>query len=151
MQIIQLTLDRFDRWRTEMEALLKETVIHNFFEYLPPQEYYKNTIENLYQYLAEEKAIVFLAIINEELSGWIWCHEIYRFEKRRLHIASFAVKENSRNNGIGENLFSTVEKYAKEHEIKGIDLMVTKSNKQAVRFYNKHGFETERFLMKKGI
>lgn len=151
MEIVRLTLDQFDKWRTEMEELLKETIRYNFFEYLPPQKYYKNAIGNLYQYLAEEKAIVFLAITDEELSGWIWCHEIYRLEKKRLHIAGFAVKENRRNNGIGEKLFSTVEEYAKEHEIKGIDLMVTKSNEQAVRFYNKHGFEIERLLMKKGI
>ena len=70
---------------------------------------------------------------------------------RRIHIAEIAVAEEWRRQGVGGRLLERVELYAAQNGYEEIDLLVTASNACAVQFYNKAGFNSERYLMKKTI
>ena len=43
------------------------------------------------------------------------------------------------------------ERYAKKSNYDGIDLFVTENNITAVNFYQKNGYQIERYLLKKDI
>ena len=56
-----------------------------------------------------------------------------------------------RNQGIGSLLMEEAERYAKKSNYDGIDLFVTENNITAVNFYQKNGYQIERYLLKKDI
>ena len=60
----------------------------------------------------------------------------YVFKWKRLHVNHFVVNELSRGLGVGTMLMKEVEQYAKDNEIKSIDLMVTSSS-HSVKFYER--------------
>ena len=96
-------------------------------------------------------AVAFLAVEEQEVLGWIWCHSIQRLNERRLHVANFAVSKASRKKGVGSLLIKTVEEFAKENIYCALDLFVTRDNISAVSFYQSHGYEIERYLLRKEI
>lgn len=151
MKICKLDIDNFEKWELQIGELVKETFISNFEENSFTNQYRKEAISNLKEHLIKGHAQVFLAIQNEKPVGWIWCHEIYRINQRRLHITSFSVCNTHRRSGIGSVLMRKAEEYAKGSGYLSLDLLVTKSNVQAIEFYKAHEFEIERLLMKKDL
>ena len=58
-------------------------------------------------------------------------------------IARIAVTEDARRRGIGKKLLDGMEEMCREKEIRKIMLDVRRSNRIAVIFYEKNGFETD--------
>jgi ribosomal-protein-alanine N-acetyltransferase len=58
-----------------------------------------------------------------------------------LKIPMLAVKKEYRKQGIGSALLNNFLEEAALQNIKQADLEVKKDNKQAIKFYQKHGFE----------
>ena len=150
IDIQRLSVEEVEKYREDIIQLIKETLIFNFPNNLITEDYYPDTVDNLLSHMNNGNAIVFAAIEDEIMVGWLWCHSIDRFDSKRLHIASFAVKSASRKSGVGNHLLTIAEEYGNEQGYDGIDLLVTKENKSAVDFYMNHGFEVERYLMRKG-
>ena len=151
MQIIELVPECFDVWRQKIGFLIKETILYNFGGSIVPDSYYEQTLDGLKNHLSSGDAKVFLATEKSELLGWAWCYTIQRFDKKRLHIGNFATMPQYRGSGVGRKIFAEVEKFARESEYDGLDLMVTESNTDAVKFYMQNDFTVERFLMKKDL
>lgn len=151
MTIIMLDCQNFDTWRHQIEELINISAKLNFEDYNLEEDYGSRRCDALEEYLKEEKAAAFVCAEENRLLGWIWCHEINRLSKRRLHIAEIAVSEDYRTKGVGSQLLKHVEQYAAENDYSEIDLLVTKSNQAAVRFYEKAAYEVERYLMKKEL
>ncbi len=149
MQVKRLDLELFEQWRERIPTLIKETILANFSGCNIADEYYQKKCEQLKRYISENRAVVFIALIEGSLAGWIWCHEIHRFSARRLHIAFFAVFPAYKKQGIGKKLFHEAEAYAKECGMDGVDLCVTVSNLEAVGFYRHMGLQEERLLLVK--
>lgn len=150
IDIHRLSIDEVKKHKKDIIQLIYETIIFNFPNSLITKDYYMDTVDNLLSHMNNGNAVVFAAFESEMMVGWLWCHSIDRFDSKRLHIANFAVKSESRKSGVGNKLFAIAEEYGHEQRYDGIDLFVTKENKLAVDFYLNHGFEVERYLMKKG-
>jgi ribosomal protein S18 acetylase RimI-like enzyme len=149
MNVYSLSMEDVKKYKQEIIKLIQETMIFNFPDSVIPKDYYLDTIDSLLNYMKSGNAVVFAAFEKDTILGWLWCHSIDRFDSKRLHIASFAVKSETRQTGIGHQLIEMAEEYAANQKYDGIDLLVTKENVSAVEFYKKHGFEVERYLMRK--
>ena len=148
MQIIRLCYPEFECWKRDISQFIKGSVLANFKNSRIPEDYFDSKSAELKNYLKNKSAILFFAV-EEKVLGMAWCHEIMRFDKRRLHIAHIAVLDECQGQGVGSALLKKVEKYAMENGYSGIDLMVSADASQAVGFYKKNNFEIERFLMKR--
>lgn len=151
MQLIRITEETFDSWRDQISELLNDSVKINFPDYYVDEDYGNNRCNQLKAYLHDGSGIVFGAIVNDKMCGWLWCHEINRVGKRKLHIAEIVVNEKFRHQGVGTQLLNNAEKYAIEQGILEVDLFVTKMNREAVSFYEKSAYVIERYLMNKKL
>ena len=96
-------------------------------------------------YVADEdglKAFLSVEVHHEEIGDYIYYDD-------------FSVTESCRNRGIGSALIREAEAYAEEIRIPAICLHVEKSNKAAMRFYERNGYtqyrdDGDRLLMVKG-
>ena len=113
--------------------------------------YGRDKCDEVEGFLRDGTAVVFAAVEQEKLLGWVWCHRIQRLYKERLHIAEIAVANGCRMNGIGGQLLKKVEIYAMDNGYTEIDLLVTASNIGAIEFYKNASYEPERYLMAKTI
>lgn len=149
MEIKRLTSEDFGYWRSQISDLLNESVKLNFPNLPVKESYGTDRCGEVYEYLKNGSAVVYIAVDKDRLKGWIWCHKINRMEQTRFHVAEIAVSRDCRKQGVGKSLLMTAENYAVESGCKGMDLLVTASNENAVRFYEGASYETERLLMKK--
>ncbi len=151
MQIISIDQDNFSLWRSQIELLFNSSVKINFPDSAIDGYYGKIKCDEVKAYLENGTAILFAAVEEEKLIGWVWCHQIQRLDRNRLHIAEIAVADDCYRNGIGKKLLSEAEKYAMVNGYQEIDLLVTASNESAVNFYKNACFAPERLLMKKTL
>lgn len=91
-----------------------------------------------------DKIIAFLSI------------EVHHEDKEYIYLDDLSVTKQYRNNGIGTELISNAEAYAKEINISTICFHVEKSNVAAFRLYERLGYEIyedqgSRYLMIKKI
>lgn len=139
------TIHNFDN----IVDLLQQSYKISFAEHTIEKEYFENKVKNLVNYISENKAIVYGAF-NKKLIGILWCYPRMLLNEKRLHVNHFVVNELSRGLGVGTMLMKEVEQYAKDNEIKSIDLMVTSSS-HSVKFYERNGFCVERYQMFKRL
>lgn len=151
MKIIRVSNDSFPLWRNQIENFFINSERINFPDQKMSINYSKERCDKVAGFLQDGTAIVFVAVEQKKLLGWVWCHHIRRLNKERLHIAEIAVSDRYRGNGIGSQLLKKVETYAKDNGYREIDLLVTVSNISALEFYKRAFYEEERYLMKKTI
>lgn len=151
MQIISIDHDNFSLWRSQIELLFNSSVKINFPDFIIDDHYGKAKCDEVKAYLENGTAVLFAAVEEKRLIGWIWCHQIRRLDRSRLHIAEIAVADDCYRKGIGKKLLFEAEKYAVVNGYQEIDLLVTASNESAVNFYKNACFVPERLLMKKTL
>lgn len=100
MEITRLDKLNFDKTKNSIKELLRDAMCISFPEAIINEDYYEEKISKLEEYILNDSAIVYLAVEDNDVLGWIWCHSINRFDKKRLHVASFAVsKKNEKSRG----------------------------------------------------
>lgn len=151
LKIVRLYSDSFNEYRNDICRMLKESSQFSFPDVSFDDTYYVDRLNRIENYVHESSAIIFLALIDNQVVGWLWCHEIIRIKEKRIHIANITVDQQYRKHGIGQALLSMAEEYALDNEYLGIDLLVTATNKSAIDFYSHHGYETERLQLKKNL
>lgn len=134
-----------------MAELLNDSLQINFPKYQIDKNYGFLKTDELYSHIKSNNAIVFLALQDSVLFGFIWCHKINRLNTTRLHISEIVVDKQYRSMGIGQLLMLEAEQFARLNNIEELDLLVTKSNDAAVAFYESLSFSIERYLMKKTL
>lgn len=108
--------------------------------------------EEMFSYLINRLALVFVAIKENEVIGFVWSYKhYYRESTNRLYISIIQVNENYRNRKIGKSLMLEVKSYASLNNIEYLFLHVDADNTKGVNFYNKFGFKHERIQMVKRI
>lgn len=130
---------------------LFEECIYSSFEFYDEKESFINSKIRDMIYFLEKNAVVFLAVDETEIVGFVWAYLIENGFTKRFHIAYLVVSETARKLGIGRLLVKEIEKEAKSQKIKGIELNVSITNKSVLEFYNKVGFYSERLLLVKEI
>jgi dTDP-4-amino-4,6-dideoxy-D-galactose acyltransferase len=94
---------------------------------------YRKWIDNSLQDL---KTIVYIALINNSIIGFIAC----KLEQRSANITLVAVDPEFHGKGVGKLLIHNLENYLKEKDIKELYVATQSSNLQAIKFYNQIGF-----------
>ncbi|MBM7634874.1 GNAT family N-acetyltransferase [Geomicrobium sediminis] len=100
--------------------------------------------EEINQTIMNEREVIFVAVENESLVGYIWCHSPKPV--RLQHTASFEmmISKENRGKGYGESLIQHLLSWAKENPfIEKISLGVLSSNHHAIRLYERFGFIEE--------
>jgi GNAT superfamily N-acetyltransferase len=109
----------------------------------------KNEVNNR----MNNKEKILIAEENNSIFGVI----IYKIKEVREHINlkertvlwidELVVDENIRGKGIGRSLFLEVNKIAKENNCNAVELNCWNFNRQAIKFYEKCGMNTQRLIM----
>lgn len=84
-------------------------------------------------------AIYLVAKVNEKAVGYIGMWKVLN----EGHITNVAVHPEFRHQGIGDQLVSELLSLCEKENIDLVTLEVRKSNQNAIRLYEKHGFVAE--------
>ena len=114
-------------------------------------DFNQTKLEELKQYLDEEKAYVFGAYLGKILIGFIWGYPHIFFDEKRIFVNCLVVNKEYEKNGIGKRLLAEIEKIAINKGFDSIDLTVAPFNTNAVGFYEHIGFKSERIQMCKKV
>ena len=103
-------------------------------------EYIESLIKdetNIFIVLEKEKEIIGFLIAYEETKGNL------PFQKKRKYMVldNIVIDENYRNNGYGEKLLNYIIEYSKNGNYNDIVLNVYRFNENAIKLYEKKGFE----------
>ncbi len=99
-------------------------------------------------YYEEGKTNVWLAVENERAVGFA---QFFQKDTKRVHLNEIAVAESFQHNGIGSVLMNYVENSARECGANIVELFCSDCNKNAMQFYMRKSYTTERRLMIKDI
>ena len=94
---------------------------------------------------------IFVAVYSENVIGFVAVEKAMAIECDYIKINGIAVKENYQGHGIGSQLISYAEHYAKEHNIDLIILNSSIQRKKAHMFYEKLGFIKSSYSFRKKI
>ncbi len=108
---------------------------------------------------AEKDGKIFVAEDNNELVGFIWVHlgkepkDLMYYEPFQsfAYINDFMVTESYRGQGVGRDLITSVEEYAKQKGINQLKLHVVPKNDLAREVYQKMGFEEDDITLVKKL
>ncbi|WP_237150149.1 MULTISPECIES: GNAT family N-acetyltransferase [Planococcus] len=127
----------------QLASLMKQVEQSGLMLFDPGER--KTTPEQLQQRLFSmgQESIVFVAEEGQQLMGYLFAigEEIQR-KQHSIHIA-IGVSRRERGKGIGCQLFVAMEEWAKDKEIRRIELTVLEHNHAAIALYKKRGFVVE--------
>ena len=98
-------------------------------------------------YIENKKAIVFGALEEDVLIGFLWAYPRTFFNQPRMFVNGIAVLENFEGTVIAKALMSELVKYSKNADYQAIDLTAAPFNENAIGFYRYLGFNDERIQM----
>jgi GNAT superfamily N-acetyltransferase len=98
-----------------------------------------------------EDMAAFTALIDELPIGFVTISKQWFYDIPQGYVDSIFVKENYRNQGVGRQLLSTAESWAKEVGAYSIRLDVSLCNTTAITAYEKSGFVSTRVQMERAI
>ena len=138
------------------EYKLQQQVFNEQNNINPPKEISYEEWENN---RINNKVYYYIVIEDNKLLGCISffensqeCNSYYNIEPRNsLHISQFYVDENYRNRKIGITLLLKVEKFAKTHSFKLLDLKTSYKNTIAQSLYFKFGFNINFITVSKDV
>lgn len=85
---------------------------------------------------------IFVACVDEQIVGYMTCWINRKkpwLEYEELEIGNLYIQKDYRNIGIGTELIKNAKKLCKDNGIKFLKVAVLEDNKEAQRFYQKHG------------
>lgn len=150
MEIIQLNQNDIIKYFEALLELKYRSISLNFCEgdYSNLKETCREKLLELPGYIEDGKAVVFGAISNNVMVGFLWAYPRTFFNQPRMFINGIAVIEEAVGTGVAKMLVNELKEYASNHGYHGIDLTVAPFNEKAVGFYRHLGFEDERIQMR---
>lgn len=109
------------------------------------------------QAIDEPNGTLLVAIRDAQLCGFISARilpdpEVPFLRPRRVcRIGTVVVKQTLHGSGVGRQLMTAIEGWAKEHAVVEIRLEVFEFNHQAKRFYDAAGFRVQSHIMSKPL
>ncbi|MEZ4828873.1 MAG: GNAT family N-acetyltransferase [Bacteroidia bacterium] len=80
---------------------------------------------------------------GDELVAWMGAYGSSHRRVRHSVLLAIGVRDDYRRKGIGSWLFQEMEKWAWNHSIRRMELLVLSENKPAIALYRKMGFQIE--------
>jgi RimJ/RimL family protein N-acetyltransferase len=115
-------------------------------EYLPivPEEVSEKT-EKIIKHIEKDNKLkkVFIAEENDQIVGFIGLKRVHFARLRHIAKLIIGVLDDYKRQGVGTKLMEFVEKWAKENEIRKLELTVVEDNDPAVEFFEEMDFEKE--------
>ncbi|WP_224075707.1 GNAT family N-acetyltransferase [Planococcus chinensis] len=127
----------------KLVELMKEVEDSGFMLFEPGErktvpEQFKKRIEGL-----DGHSAIFLAEENGVLQGYLFAIGDALLRKRYSAYVAIGIREGQRGKGIGTKLFRALEQWAREKELRRIELTVLEHNAAGLALYQKMGFEIE--------
>ena len=103
--------------------------------------------------LNSSKTPIFVAIDRDQVVGYGFCQvKIYEndpviADHTEIYIDDLCVDENCRSQGIGQAIYNEILRYAKMRKADSITLNVWCCNENAMKFYEKLGFQPQKIGM----
>ena len=130
-------------------SLYEENVVaHSFMEKFN----YKDSIKkmnDLVNYLRQEKAIVYYACENGHIVGMVWAHPYENMSEKRMHISAVVVTKKYQSKAIGQQLYQALYKEMQEQKLEAVYTNVDAGNIPSLKFHYKQGFKEELVQMTK--
>lgn len=137
------------------EEILKKLFLENFRINFPDLELSSCISDdgyiNMLRFQKDGSAILIGAFIGMNIIGFLWAYSREFLGEKRLHIAHVIISDVNRSMGIGGKLLNSLEKIAKEMNIKKIELITSNANKEAIKFYQKNNFDVTRVQLEKEL
>lgn len=151
MDYTLLSSEDIETYKFNIINLMKQSYSISFPKEKNNQQDFEKRIISLKNYINNEQAVVYGAMENNKVIGFIWFFYKIVQDKNIVHVNHFVIDEKYRGAGIGKQLWLRLEQYGTAKKIDEIELMVTKNNYEALKFYEKKDFEVERLIMKKRL
>ena len=144
-QIVVLTKELWDfhkDWKPSFVVVKKNGI--KIFE-----EYCKKSIRSKY-------GIVFVAIVNDELVGYIFAKRdflppVFKNTENVYDLKGLMLKKGFRRQGLGKRLINELEKELKRRKVNLYTLNVNPRNKKAHDFYKKNNLKDFNMVMVKKL
>ncbi|WKA52327.1 GNAT family N-acetyltransferase [Planococcus liqunii] len=88
-------------------------------------------------------SVIFIAEEGSSLHGYLFVIGDALMRKRHTVYVAIGIREGQRGKGIGAQLFKALELWAREKNLRRIELTVIEHNEAAVALYQKMGYEIE--------
>lgn len=150
MELITLQVRDVKENESRIVALLK-CCIEDSFSKVPGESFFEEKLESMADHINDGTAHVFVAKEDNEIVGLLWGYRHSTELEEAFHVAYIAVLPEKRGCGIGRELLRRAEETAKQLGIVNVELIVSEDNLNALSFYKKLGFKTERRTMSKTI
>ena len=115
-------------------------------EYLPiaPEEVSEKT-EKIIKHIEKDNKLkkVFIAEENGQIVGFVGIKRMHFARLRHVAKLIIGVLDDYKRQGIGTKLIDFVEKWAKENEVRKLELTVVEDNDPAVEFFEEMDFDKE--------
>ena len=102
----------------------------------------KYTVGEVKERLSKEDSGVFVAELDGNTVGYVFCDVITEGAVQTLYIDDLCVDPNFRRMGIASMLADKTKEYAKEKNCTYLMLNVWEFNQSAIEFYENYGFQT---------
>lgn len=110
-------------------------------------------VDRILEILAEPDNRIFLACVDTDPVGYLYCQVIRReeswatYERNQVYIHQMAVHSRHREKGVGTALIKAAVELASELGIRRLGLDVYAFNTEAMSFYKNRGFQVVRHAM----
>ncbi len=135
------------------EKNIKELLINiyqaNFENPINAKEVAELDYQKLLLFAKDRTAILFFAVLEEKLIGFLWAYFREVIGEKKLHIKHIIIDEPYRGQGIGKELIHCLEEHNRSELNLPIELIASLSNEQAMRFYRSLGFIQKRVFFEK--
>ncbi len=120
-----------------ISAVLQNAFATFQFVYTPEAFAFTTPAAEVIRKRFDEKGAIWVAVKGKEIVGTVSVIPV----NGRLYIRSMAVSPTTQGGGIGHKLLQTIDSYAFENGFKKIFLYTTDFLAEAIRLYERNGFE----------
>jgi GNAT superfamily N-acetyltransferase len=131
--------------------LFSENTKGHEIERVIDDSYIELKAKEIFQYLESGSAFFVGAFSQNILIGFIWGYKRIFFEEKRIYINSMIINKIYRGKKIGSMLLNELERLALSNNIYVLDVATASFKNDAINFYLKHGFISERIQFRKKI
>ena len=104
-------------------------------------------VKDIIGYVNDNTATIYGAFDGDKLAGFIWGYKRQINDELRIHVPVLVVSEQHQRKGIARQLMELMKSYASDCGIDIIEVMVTSSNEDAIKYYDNVGFKEARKLL----
>ena len=113
--------------------------------------------EELIKIINNHEMLIYVYVLKGIVVGHLFCKIIEQnetnnqYKKKTLFIDDLCIKQAYRGSGIGKSLYDYCYQKAKDFNCDSITLNVWNGNSSAIKFYEKIGFNVQKYVLENNI